>query len=278
MPECIKRDFRTLRLLVPLFRSALPGWDLEGVVDELRDRMLEECDYTLEAAAQAEIGAALRDDAGMVVPRVFPELCTARVLVSEHFAGKTFADFASTAPQGERDRAAETIIRYVVRTTVLGDSFNTDMHPGNLLFADDRVCFVDFGNVRRWPSGEGECWRVVLEGLLHADVETFGRGLRMAGLVDADQKADFRGLHDEVRTHLMRSVVEDRAQRIDKRLVLREMRRFGPDRPVETQRMRIPPLHVYGFRVYWGMFAVVADLQADVNARRVVLETLARGR
>jgi predicted unusual protein kinase regulating ubiquinone biosynthesis (AarF/ABC1/UbiB family) len=275
--ERMERDFRALRLLLPLASRFFPRWDLPGIVDELRAQMLLECDYRNEAAWQAKFRRRLADDDRIVVPRVHDELTTARVLVSDYFEGQTFSEFARTAPQATRDRAGETIVRYAIRSTVVDRSFNTDMHPGNLLFSDDKVCLVDFGNVREWNDAGARGWREMLTGVVREDKAMVLAAVRLLGIVPSDRAEPLDDDLYELMTKLLMGVLaEDRPARISKETLLSEMLQFLPSHPEAASRLLVPPTYVYAFRMYWGMFAILSDLGACVRFRALTVAALER--
>src|SRR4030095_3706172 len=74
------------------------GLDAGVFTGELRDRFLEECDYLQEAANQRELGRLWAGPGGVVIPRVFAELTTKRMPVTDP------APAARRAPAGEAAR------------------------------------------------------------------------------------------------------------------------------------------------------------------------------
>ena len=48
--ESVEADMRNLLLLSPLLRQLMPGLEVKDVLAELRERIVEECDYELEAS------------------------------------------------------------------------------------------------------------------------------------------------------------------------------------------------------------------------------------
>jgi hypothetical protein len=62
--------------------------------------------------------------------------------------------------------------------------------------------------------------------------------------------------------------------RISKETLLAEMTHFLPSHANAVRAFRIPPRFAFAFRMYWGMFATLAELDADIAFRRVVIETL----
>jgi predicted unusual protein kinase regulating ubiquinone biosynthesis (AarF/ABC1/UbiB family) len=73
------------------------GLPLDGaaLVHELRSRILEECDYTLEAKNQRELGALYAKDPDVHVPKVIDDRSSRRVLTTELVRAMRFADFVA---------------------------------------------------------------------------------------------------------------------------------------------------------------------------------------
>ena len=149
--ESVESDMRNLRLLTPLLRQLMPGLEVRDVLEELRERIVEECDYELEAANHRRVARFWRGHPFVLVPEVDTELSRRRVLVTDWVDGMSF-DQVSTQPDAVRDRYAEIVYRFFYGTVLhLGLALG-DPHPGNyLLCADGRVAFFDFGMMRRLP-------------------------------------------------------------------------------------------------------------------------------
>lgn len=150
--DAVETDMRNLRLLSPLFRQLLPGLDVRDLLDELSERIIEECDYELEAGSHRRVARFWRDHPFVVVPEVDTELSRRRVLVTDWIDGESFRDVAGE-PEPVRDRYAEIVYRFFYGTVLNLDLALGDPHPGNyLLCPDGRVAFFDFGMVRTLPA------------------------------------------------------------------------------------------------------------------------------
>ena len=77
-------DFNQLSRLARLFGAFMPGLDVKPLLAELRDRVAEELDYRLEAAAQEAFAAYYAGDPDVCVPRV--------VSVSDHMLVSEWLD------------------------------------------------------------------------------------------------------------------------------------------------------------------------------------------
>lgn len=175
--EAIRADLRNAELLVTFLGllSALTGrklsLDLRAGAQELRDRILEELDYRLEAANQREFGERYRDHPFIHVPAVVGELSGARVLTQELVQGKGW-DEALLAEQPLRDSWGEVIYRFCFGSVQDFGMFNADPHPGNFLFHEDgSISFLDFGCVKRLRRDDARRIALVLRECVRGDVQ-----------------------------------------------------------------------------------------------------------
>ena len=152
--ETIAADLGNVALLRRMLRITAPAQDVDGLIAELRDRVLEELDYRLEAENQRLVAAYYDGHPTIIIPKIIDELSTRRLVTSELADGARFAELAQWS-QEERDLAAETIYRFTFRSLYDVHAFNGDPHPGNYLFhGGGRVTFLDFGLVKHFSAAE----------------------------------------------------------------------------------------------------------------------------
>ncbi len=167
--DSIEADMRNLTLLSPVLRQLMPGLDVKDVLAELRERIIEECDYELEAANHRQVARFWRGHPFILVPAVDTALSHRRVLVTDWIDGLGFDD-VGREPDEIRDRYAEIVYRFYYGTALeLGLALG-DPHPGNYLLCEDgHVAFFDFGMLRPLPRGyvrrEGAVSRAVRDGV-----------------------------------------------------------------------------------------------------------------
>jgi predicted unusual protein kinase regulating ubiquinone biosynthesis (AarF/ABC1/UbiB family) len=145
-------DFTQIARMGRLFGILMPGLDVKPMLDELRDRVAEELDYHLEAAAQRAFAAAYAGDPDICVPGVVTE--TDHVLVTEWMDGTPLSKIISNGSKEERDRAGIMLTRFLFSGPARAGLLHADPHPGNFrLLADGRLGVLDFGAVDRLPEG-----------------------------------------------------------------------------------------------------------------------------
>ena len=146
--EAVDTDLRNAMLLLPLVKRLAPSLDANALATELRERIVEELDYELEAQNQRRIERLRRGHPFISVPTVSTELSTRRVLVSEYIEGERF-EAVRQLDEAQRDRYGEISFRFYFGLLYRDRIALGDPHPGNqLLRPDGRVGFLDYGLLR----------------------------------------------------------------------------------------------------------------------------------
>jgi predicted unusual protein kinase regulating ubiquinone biosynthesis (AarF/ABC1/UbiB family) len=174
--DAIRGDLKNTQLLVT-FLTLLGGLytrrlnaDVRVAARDMSARIVDELDYELEAATQAEFSERYRGHPFIHVPEVIGELCTGRVLTQELRLGRAWSD-AVGAERDLRNQWAEAIWRFVYGSYNRLGMINADLHPGNYLFHDDgSVSFLDFGCVQRFPRDRTEMIRAIMRTCVRGDV------------------------------------------------------------------------------------------------------------
>jgi predicted unusual protein kinase regulating ubiquinone biosynthesis (AarF/ABC1/UbiB family)/DNA-binding XRE family transcriptional regulator len=269
--QALEADLRNVHLveraLTLVFRGQQPG----AFVGELTDRLMEECDYLNEAANQEEMRRLWAGRDGVRVPRVFTELSTRRVLVTELAPGDSFQAFLARASQAERDRAGEVIFGFAFESIFRHGLFNGDPHPGNYLFgAGGAVTFLDFGCVKRFSARVVAEWRALVRLTLERDFAGVDRTGIEIGLVPDPATFDFAYYRHTLRL-LFEPWLQDEPFRFTPAFVQRTWRALVTENP-NRFRANVPKDWVLTSRVQWGLFAVLAELGASSNWRRRILD------
>ncbi|MHB8463549.1 MAG: ABC1 kinase family protein [Acidimicrobiales bacterium] len=260
------------RLVLPFVH---PNFDVEAITAELRERLLEEHDYGLEATNQRDFATWYAGHPFIRIPAVVDELSTKRVLTTDFAPGARFAE-AERWDQSERDLAAEAILRFVYRSLHDHLAFNGDPHPGNYLFQPGGVVtFLDFGLVKRLRVED----RDAFIGLAHASaIEPDARKLR-ASLEDIGFYVKGAPISDSVIVEFddifWNHLAEDREVTLTAAWATDAVRRYmfkqGEFREIEHYTT-IPAPFVIMQRITFGLTAILGRLNATANWRRIAME------
>ncbi len=171
--RAIESDFRNLSLFLLPARLTK---DWESTKDQFADlarRLALEADYELEAANLRKAKTLFTEEDGIVIPRVYPQWSTPRVLTMERLRGMHLREYLDTHPsQEERNEVGRKILRAWYRMMYAGKMFYVDVHPGNLLMMEGgRLGVLDFGFIMPIEGEEGELFRKMDRALTTGRIE-----------------------------------------------------------------------------------------------------------
>jgi predicted unusual protein kinase regulating ubiquinone biosynthesis (AarF/ABC1/UbiB family) len=273
--EAIRADLDNVDALFGAAGFVFSGLDPEALVVELKERLIEELDYRAEAENQRLFVEYYRDHPFVRVPEVVDELSTTRVLTTELSAGARWDEMLTWSAE-ERDLAGETIFRFVFRSLYRLHAFNGDPHPGNYLFEPGgRVTFLDFGLVKRFTRPEVGLFHDLIDAyVLRGDLADFRRAVEGAGLIRAEAGLSDQQVGDWM-GHFYEFVLEDSPTTITPEYSSQTMKQMfdlsGPNAEV-IKAANVPPSFVVIQRINLGLYAVLGELNATANWRRVANE------
>ncbi len=260
--EVLASDLSTVGWMAKLGTLGLPI-DASALHAELQGRILEECDYELEAKNQRELAALMREEPGARVPEVIAARSTKRVLTTELVDAMRFPAFLESAPQSAKDRAGEVIFKTCFGTLFGHGVYNGDPHPGNYLFdPDGRVTFLDFGCVRRFDARFIETWKAFARCVLDDEKHLFAERFRALGLVGREKGFDYDHQWEITRDHLYLPFLQHAPYFTYTDAYVPES--YGVlmfDNPNQF-RIAMPPEWLLLNRLQWGLNAVLAKLNA----------------
>ena len=171
--RAVREDFRNLELFMFPARLSADWENTREQFDDLRMRLEHETDYEREARTQRRVRALFREDEGIVVPRVYDEHSSARVLTMERLRGVHLDGFLARNPsQEERNEYARKMTRAWYRMMYAGRLLYADMHPGNFIFMDDGgLGLIDFGSMVEFDDDVWELLRRIDRPLTTGDRE-----------------------------------------------------------------------------------------------------------
>ncbi len=157
----IRQDIRNLTLFLLPARLNRDWENTKEQFEDIGARLERETDYEREAETLERARSLFNEDDGIVVPRVYRQFSTARVLTMERLRGVHLDEFMETGPsQAVRDEFARKLVRAWYRMMYAGRLLNADVHPGNFLFMEDgRLGVIDFGFVIELDDSLWELFR-----------------------------------------------------------------------------------------------------------------------
>ena len=154
--KALRSDLRQLARLGRVFALIAPAVDVEGIIEELQVRVVEELDYRREAENQNAFADAYADDPDIVVPRAVASTDHALVTTWMDSTG-SLAGVIADGTKAERDHFGSLYIHFLFTGPARVGLLHADPHPGNYrILESGQLGVVDFGAVDRLPNGVPE--------------------------------------------------------------------------------------------------------------------------
>lgn len=131
--------------------------ELLPLLTELTRHLALELDFRREADSADRVRSVFAEDDTVVVPEMYREVSTRRVLVMELVGGIKITDVERMEAAGLVPAdVMQNLMRIYTRMILAAGFFQADPHPGNLFVQPDgRIVLVDFGLSKELPEGFG---------------------------------------------------------------------------------------------------------------------------
>jgi len=190
-------DMNFLFVLSRLLELVSPGLSHEsisGMVSELYQSMLDECDFVKEADNLDAFNEFLQRSGiqEVIAPRPYRQASSMRVLTMERFYGVPLTDYDNLG-QYTDDPAMVLItgLNTWFASLMQCDFFHADLHSGNImLLQDGRLGFIDFGLVGHIKPEIWKAMFALMDGISHNDYAAIAESMVAVGMtseaVDTD--------------------------------------------------------------------------------------------
>jgi long-chain acyl-CoA synthetase len=270
--EMLKSDLKLLQWALPFLRFVLGFKNLSEHFEELKQLMNAEVNLAQEGNNYKIFKHIFKDFPDIIVPQVYSEFSSEKILVTEYIEAQRFDDFAATASLEEKIKAAEIIwftSSYPINVFAI---FNADPHPGNYLIskknvageAQLKVVMVDFGFCKKWEKTFINQWKEQVLACCRFDRKLFAELSLNLGIRAKDSQAFFDQLFD-----INHEVIYKPWLNNEKFQFTEEWLKYYLQSMLKYQIL-VPDLHLPNqflalSRLYWGKFNLMSKLGVEAN-------------
>jgi len=265
--KALTADLNQVARMGRMLGALMPGVDARALVEELRERMVEELDYSLEKQAQEAFAAAYEGDERVAVPHVLAG--SRHVLVTGWMEGRPLSDIIASGTQEERDAAGSAYVYFLFASPARVGLLHADPHPGNYrMLPDGRLGVLDYGAVARLPNGLPDSIGILLRTAMRGDAQTVVDGLREQGFIRQSTRVD----PEQVLAYLAPFVepAEHERFRFTRSWMRAQFQRINDPRRENFAtglKLNLPPEYLLVHRVWLGGVGVLCQLGAEVEVR-----------
>lgn len=156
-------DLKAFRLALKIVKFLFPTFNLDWIVEEVRECLDAELNFVLEAENSKKAQAAFAKDPKfsdlVLIPKVYDELTSARVLTMQFVPGFKINDVARMTSSNVNLEEVNKLMYEVFMEMIFKHGFvHCDPHPGNVLVNYDkkskkvRIVLLDHGIYKDVPS------------------------------------------------------------------------------------------------------------------------------
>ncbi len=192
--QSIDADLDNLATLLK-WTTWLKGDAYYAWIEEVRELLHREVDYNQEVKTLQAFHDLVSGSDHYVVPQVFTEWCTERVMVTSFEAGYAVnTDEIQSLSQQRRNQLGRRFLDLFLKEVFCWPLMQTDANFGNYLIhpgecnqgSDDKIVLLDFGAVRTMPNATLEPFRNMIIAAYQLNMEGVTAGAIALGFLDAD--------------------------------------------------------------------------------------------
>lgn len=195
--KSINSDLNNLHNLFT-WTNVLPrGLFFDALVDHSRQDLINECDYLLEAESQLKFTEILKNEKGISVPKVFKEISTKHILVTEFIDSLVFEDICAFASQSTRDSIGTRIMMLTVKEIFEYKFMQTDPNPANFQYCPktDKLQLLDFGACKSYSDAFVNKYRLAVMAGVNKEKEKALQYLKALGFILGDEHEELLDAH-----------------------------------------------------------------------------------
>jgi len=182
-------DVKAVRQVMRFCERYFPGtrkYDLEAIYNEFFKILYQEIDYVQEGKNADRFGDNFKGYPQIIVPKVYWQYTTKKVLTVEYAPGIKVDDRISLEAIGvDIPKLNQLGICCYLKQLLIDGFFQADPHPGNLAVTEDgSLIFYDFGMMAEVKSLDKDQMVKTFFGVLRKDTDEVLNTLIAIGLVD----------------------------------------------------------------------------------------------
>ncbi len=204
--ESIPSDLKILEVILNqlnLFQKK-SGTDLSPFLNEIKEVLLKEADYRHELQMHKKYKTCF-NKGPYIIPNLYPEFSTEKVLVQEYIHGLSFSHWLETNPLQEiKEHFAHLLMKLYLEEIFIHGIVQTDPNPGNFLITpNNEMALIDFGAVKEYSNHFIQGYKNVIQASYHKDREKILDESFKLGFIDVRETQEVKDIFIEMMDFLV---------------------------------------------------------------------------
>ena len=219
--ELVATDIRVIQNLLFVLEQFIDHHIIRStrtIIEEFSRVIFEEMDFEHEADNVERFAELFRDSDFVIIPRVYREVTTTRVLVMEFFEGFRVTEVDEILRHNvDTTKMVENLIAFYGDQLLVHGFFHADPHPGNILIrSDSRIVMLDYGMVLEiTPELRQDLVRIVIAAVRSDVDELINMAYKLEMLeYDVSPSVVREAMQSIISIHLDRTLTQSQIQEI----------------------------------------------------------------
>jgi predicted unusual protein kinase regulating ubiquinone biosynthesis (AarF/ABC1/UbiB family) len=159
--------------------------NLTHAMGDIKAKLNEELDYTLEYCNQQHIYDLWKDNENIKIADLIPDISNEKMLGMYYIDANSLPDFIEKSTQEERNNIGKLIIEFIFTNLYKEGIFYSDIHYGNFLIKNNNILYVmDFGCIHDIEKDLLDSLLKIHRAILIDDSEEFYKIVENLGIID----------------------------------------------------------------------------------------------
>jgi ubiquinone biosynthesis protein len=189
--QVISEDLRIMSFIAELVEKNIREtqyYNPTNIAKEFGETILKEIDYKREATNAERFGMNFKGDPNIVIPKVYRDYSTRRVLTLERVQGRRISKLFHNKKKGVRKEIADIYTDCFFRQMLVHGFFQADPHPGNIFIQLHKgkpiMSLVDFGMIGRLNEESRDNIAAMIVLIVGRNVKGLTRQLQAMHVID----------------------------------------------------------------------------------------------
>lgn len=275
--QSIDSDVKNVASLLRMTGLVPASLDVKPIIEEGRQQLHQEADYTREAKYLCRFGALLADDDNFEVPVFHPEFSTDKILAMSYIESKPIEQMVGSSQQ-TRDRIVSLLIDLTLRELFEFKVMQTDPNFANYRYnlATEQLVLLDFGASRDMSDTLSASYREIVRTALTGNArESFDVAERI-GLLPKDMPPKTKHAIMDILHLAIEPLSHDASFDFGNNQIAIEMRDKGMELAGNRDLWHVPPAEmIFVQRKFGGIYMLATRLKASVNIHAAIQKYVA---
>ncbi len=244
---------------------------LNHLFDETKRQLHMEADYLAEADWLMRFKNSLANRSDIVVPQVYPEYTTKKILAMSYHEGIKI-DALTSLPQNEKNTIAITLVELLLLEIFVIKYVQTDPNLANYLYdpSSKRIVLLDFGAVRKIPGHISDAYRQIMSASINSNNTLIDNACEKIGFFKDKINPQQRKLVVDLFNLACEPLKTDSTYDFGQSSLAAQISQQAMNLSTDKSQWHTPPADaLFLHRKIAGTYLLLARLNANINVSRI---------